>query len=72
MILQDVKNAVEKQVENYKKPTPRGWIIASRVLKVTGRIVAGNALLGVVGPWIGFAALLSGEIIGEIFNFKTE
>ena len=70
--IQVVKNVYNKQVENYNKPTPKGWLMASRILKVTGRVVAGTALLGAVGPWIGFAALLSGEIIGEIVKLKTE
>lgn len=72
MSIQEVKNVTTKLVEDYNKPTPKGWKIASRVLKIVGRTLAGTALLGAIGPWVGFVALLSGEIIGEVINFKTE
>lgn len=71
-MIQAVKDKVNKQVDNYKKPTPKYWLLTSRILKVVGKVTAGAALLGTVGPWVGFVALLSGEIIGEILKFKTE
>lgn len=72
MNIQEVKDVATKLVEEYNKPTPKGWKITGRVLKIVGRTLAGTALLGAIGPWIGFVALLSGEIIGEVINFKTE
>ena len=72
MRIQEVKDVTTKLVKDYNKPTPKGWKIAGRILKIVGRTLAGTALLGAIGPWMGFVALLSGEIIGEVINFKTE
>lgn len=72
MRLQEVKDSINKQWAKHEAPTPKGWKIVSRILKVSGRVLAGTALLGAVGPYVGLAALLAGEIIGEIINFKTE
>jgi hypothetical protein len=72
MRIQEVKKVTNKLVDDYNKPTPKGWKIAGRILKIVGRTLAGTALLGAVGPYVGLAALLAGEIIGEVINFKTE
>ena len=66
------KKSIQKQVDNYNKPTPKRWRYVSIILKASGKVLAGTALLGVVGPWVGLGALLAGEIIGEIVKFKTE
>ena len=71
-MLESAKKVINTQLENHKKPTPKYWLLASRILKVVGKVTAGAALLGTVGPWIGLSALLSGEIIGEVLKFKTE
>jgi hypothetical protein len=66
------KESIQTQVDNYNKPTPKKWLLAGVILKSTGKVLAGTALLGIVGPWVGLGALLAGEIIGEIVKFKTE
>ena len=72
MNIHEVKKATNKLVKDYNKPTPKGWKIAGRILKIIGRTLAGTALLGAVGPYVGLTALLAGEVIGEVINFKTE
>lgn len=73
-MIDQVKKGIEKQKENYKKPTPLKWKRVGKVVKWTGRVVAGLTLVPALAAawWVPFAAYILGETGNTLINLKTE
>jgi len=73
-MFKEAKHLIDVQVENYNKPTPKKWKRWGRVVKFSGRIVAGLTLIPVLAaaPWIPFVAFALGEVGNVLINLKKE
>ena len=71
--IQVAKNTYNLQVENYKKPTPKNWKRAGKIVKYTGRIVAGLTIIPALATawWVPLAAFILGETGDLLINLKT-
>jgi hypothetical protein len=69
-----IKKIYEKQKANFKKPTPKKYKRIGLALRLTGRVVAGLALIPALSAawWIPFAAFVVGETGKFVTDLKTE